>query len=245
MLTADSLFSGNLIVYQEKRGYRFSLDAVLLAGLSRIRPRDRIVDLGTGCGVVPLILAYRRPGQSVVGIEIQPELAALAQKNVDTNGFSERIRILESDYRQVATHLQAESFDLVVSNPPYRRIDTGRINPDRQRAIARHELAGSVTDVFAAGKYLLTQGGRLAIIYPAARLSHLLVTAYQHDFSAKELTVIHSDTCGPGRLIHLECRKGGGEELKVAPPFFIYRADGTYTEAMQAIYEMSTTDEGG
>jgi len=237
LLTIDSLFNGNLIVYQEKKGYRFSLDAVLLAGLSKVRPNDRTVDLGTGCGVVPLILAYRKLGQSSVGIEIQPELAALARKNVEINNFSDRIRIFEMDYRQVVSHFPAGGFDLAMSNPPYRKIDSGRINPHRQRALARHELAGSVSDVFGAAKHMLPQGGRLAVIYPATRLDHLLVTAHQHGFSPKELTVIHSDGSGPGRLVFLECRKGGGEELRVAPPFCVYKADGTYTEAMQAIYE--------
>lgn len=237
MLTADSLFNGNLIVYQGKKGYRFSLDAVLLAGLSKIKPTDRILDLGTGCGVVPLILAYRKLGKTLEGIEIQPELAALAQKNVETNGFSDRIRILEMDYRQVTSFFPAEGFDVALSNPPYRKIHSGRINPDRQRAIARHELEGSIRDVFAASRHMLPTGGRLAVIYPAARLDHLLVTAHEHGFSPKELTLIHSDVSSPGRLVHLECRKGGGEELRVAPPFFIYRADGVYTEAMQTIYE--------
>ena len=237
MFSADSLFSGNLVIYQEKKGYRFSLDAVLLAGLAKIKPADRIVDLGTGCGVVALILAYRKLGQSLLGVEIQPELAQLAQENVEINGFSDRIRILEMDYRRVASHLQSEGFDLVLSNPPYRKIDSGRINPDRQRALARHELAGSISEVFAAARFLLPRAGRLAVIYPATRLDHLLVTAHEHGFSPKELTVIHSDANSPGRLVYLECRKDGGQELKVAPPFFIYRAEGTYSEAMQAIYE--------
>jgi tRNA1Val (adenine37-N6)-methyltransferase len=237
LLTADSLFSGKLIVYQEKEGYRFSLDAVLLAGFSKVKPADRIIDLGTGCGVVPLILAYRKLGQSLVGVEVQSELAALAQKNVETNGFSDRIRIYEMDYRQVASQFPAGGFDLAVSNPPYRRIDTGRINPHRQKALARHELAGSISDVFSAAKQLLPRGGRLAVIYPATRLDHLVVTAHRSGFSPKELTVVHSDRSGPGRLVFLECRKGGGEELKVTPPFFIYEADGTYTEAMRVFFE--------
>lgn len=237
MLSSDSLFSGNLVIYQAKKGYRFSLDAVLLAGLARIKPGDRVVDLGTGCGVVPLILAYRGLGQSFTGLEIQPELAELAKKNVESNGFSDRISIVEMDYRDVASHFPAEGFDIALSNPPYRKVDSGRINPDRQRALARHELAGSISDVFSAAGFLLPRGGRLAVIYPATRLDHLLVTANKYGFSAKELTIIHSEPGGPGRLAFIECRKGGGEELKVAPPFFIYRSDGTYSEAMQAIYE--------
>jgi tRNA1Val (adenine37-N6)-methyltransferase len=147
------------------------------------------------------------------------------------------------DFKEVANHYGPQSFDLVVSNPPYRRIDSGRINPNSQKAIARHELTGALKDVFGAGNYLLPQGGRLAVIYPATRLGHLLAMAHQCGFSPKELTIIYSQCCEysrhgePARLVHLECRKGGGEELHIAPPFFIYREKGVYTEAMQAIYE--------
>lgn len=238
MLTCDALFNGKLIIYQEKKGYRFSLDAVLLAGFTRVERRDRVMDLGTGCGVVPLILAYRNRGREFVGLEIQPELAALARRNVEANHFSDRIQIIETDFRTVHESFPPESFDLVVSNPPYRRLRTGRVNPDRQRAIARHELSASAEDAFAAAKHLLPQGGRLALIYPAARLDHLLVNADRSGFSSKNLILIHSDPSDPARLVYLECRKGGGEELYVAPPFFIYREKGLYTESMQKMYEV-------
>lgn len=237
LLTADGLFQGKLIVYQEKNGYRFSLDAVLLAGLTRVRPEDRVVDLGTGSGVILLILAHREHGKLLVGLEVQPDLAALARKNVEVNGLSERVRVLEMDLRHAAEAFPAESFDLVLSNPPYRRVESGRISPHTQRALARHELTGSITDVFAAGKYLIPQGGRLAVIYPASRLNHLLVTAHQFGFCPKELTVIHSNISGSGRLVHVECRKGGGEELRISAPFFIYGEDGGYTDSMRRLYE--------
>ncbi len=209
----------------------------MIAGLTKIKPEDRILDLGTGCGVILLILAFRNKGSRLVGLEIQPEMAALARRNVEINGYSDRVRIQEGDLKRVADYFPSGSFDLLVSNPPYRRVDTGRVNPERQKAVARHELASSVSDVFAAGKYLLPHGGRLSVIYPASRLDHLLITAGRHGFSAKDLTVIHSHATGPGRLALAEFRKGGGEELRVSPPFFIYRDDGSYTDAMQKLYE--------
>jgi tRNA1Val (adenine37-N6)-methyltransferase len=225
-----------LLVHQERHGYRFSVDAVLLAGLTAVRPADRVLDLGTGCGVIPLIWAHRKQGGRLVGVEMQPELACLAKQNVAENGFSEKIEILEMDFRTVSEHLQPGDWDLVVSNPPYRRLNSGRINPNRQRAQARHELTGSVEDVFAAAGCLLHAAGRVAVIYPAARLAHLMGAAERHGFSPKALTVIHSHCEDSARLVHLECRKGGGEELHVAAPFFIYNRDGTYTEAMQKLY---------
>jgi tRNA1Val (adenine37-N6)-methyltransferase len=237
LLTSDSLFNGDLTIFQEKEGYRFSLDAVLLAGLTRVRPEDRVADLGTGCAVVLLILAYRGLGGDLVGIEIQPELAAMARRNVEINHYADRIRVLDVDFRHVADHLAAGSFDLVMSNPPYRRLASGRINPNQQRAMARHELKASVADVFAAGKHLLLQGGTLAVVYPATRLDSLLVEAHHHGFSPKELTLIYSNPSRPASLVHLDCRKGGGEELRVQPPFFIYEEKGSYSESMGMLYK--------
>ncbi|MGV8075334.1 MAG: tRNA1(Val) (adenine(37)-N6)-methyltransferase [Syntrophobacteraceae bacterium] len=233
----DSLFGGKLVVHQDRKGYRFSLDAVLIAGLSNARSNDRVADLGTGCAVILLIMAYRKLGARLVGLELQPELADLALRNVQVNGFSDLVEIMKVDLRHVSDQFPPSSFDLVVSNPPYRRVKTGRINPEQQKALARHELTASVSDIFAAGSYLLSSGGRLAVIYPATRLDYLMVTARQHDFRPKELTVIYSNSSSPGRLVHVEFRKGGGEELLVAPPFFIHKENGTYSEAMQRLYQ--------
>jgi tRNA1Val (adenine37-N6)-methyltransferase len=236
LLTSDTLFDGRLIVNQEREGYRFSLDALLLAGLTKAKPHDVVIDLGTGSGVVLLVLAFLDMGRKLVGLEIQPELALLAQKNVELNGFSDRIEVMREDLRRVGKLFSAGQFDLVVSNPPYRRLGTGRINPQPQRAAARHELTASVSDVFAAGRHLLSPGGRLTVIYPSTRLDHLLLSARDYGFSPRELTVIHSTGVSPARLVHLECRKGGGEELRIAPPFCIYQEDGSYTEAMRRIF---------
>lgn len=118
MITRDALFNGKLVLTQEKGGYRFSVDALLLAGLTRVKSQDRVADLGTGCGVVLLVMAHRKLGRKLTGIEIQSGLATLARRNVDANGFSERITIEHLDFRKSADHFTPGSFDLVVSNPP-------------------------------------------------------------------------------------------------------------------------------
>jgi len=236
LLTRDSLFSGKLLIYQERKGYRFSIDAVLLAGLARVRPGDRIVELGTGCGVVLLILAFRGLGESLLGIEIQPELFSLAQRNALENGLDERARFLNADFRAVSELLPPRCCDMVVSNPPYRRLSTGRVNPDKQRAIARHELVATLTDVFKAADHLLGDGGRLGLIYPAPRLGSLLAAAHEAGFCPKELTVIHSDPASSARLVYVQCTKRGGEELHISPPFIIYEGAGEYSAAMKRLY---------
>ncbi|MGC9196916.1 MAG: tRNA1(Val) (adenine(37)-N6)-methyltransferase [Syntrophobacteraceae bacterium] len=235
MLTSDALFDGRLTVCQEQKGYRFSLDAVLLAGLTHIRRDDRVIELGTGCGIISLILAYKdKTEHKITAVEIQPELAELAQKNVCDNHFDHRIEVHRRDFRQAAP--AGENFDLVLSNPPYRKPGTGRINPDKQKAIARHELTATAADVFKAAQRLVPTGGRVALVYPATRLATLLGAAQGHGFSPKRLTVIHSRAHGPGRLVHLECRKGSGEGLTVEPPFFVYDEQGRYSPAMRELY---------
>ena len=210
---------------------------MLLAGLTEVRPSDRVIDLGTGCGIVPLILAFRGQGADITGLELQEELAELAARNVEANGFSQRIRIRRMDLRETGGQLPPESFDVAVSNPPYRRLESGKINPDRQKALARHELTATVADVFSAGRVLLRTGGRLAVVYPAARLGRLMTAAPENGFAPKDLTVIYSEPGGPARLVHLVCYKGAGEELRIRPPFFIYDGTGAYTEPMRAMYE--------
>jgi tRNA1Val (adenine37-N6)-methyltransferase len=202
-----------------------------------VRKDDRVIDLGTGCGVIPLVLAYRAQTEhKIAGVEIQPELAELARKNVSENNFDSRIEIHQMDFREVSLAFDAGSFDLALSNPPYRKQGTGFISPSRQKAIARHELSATAADVLKAAGYLLREGGRIALVYPSTRLGNLLSCAIGHGFSPKRLTIIYSYPNGPGRLVHLECRKGGGEELKVEQPFYIYGENGAYSDAMQKLY---------
>ncbi len=237
MLTRDALFDGDLLLYQFQGGYRFSIDAVILAGMTRVQATDRVIDLGTGCGVVPLILAHRKRGRAWVGIEIQPDLAELARRNVVANSWGALIHILEMDFREVAGHFAPGAFDLVVSNPPYRRLTSGRINPNPQRAVARHELTASLEDVCTAASFLLSDGGRMALVYPASRLAHLMVVICRHGFAPKRLTSIHSRQQSPAKLVHLECRKAGGEELQVEPPLYVYQANGQLSETVRKLYQ--------
>jgi tRNA1Val (adenine37-N6)-methyltransferase len=183
------------------------------------------------------MLAYRaKTHRKIVGVEIQPELAELAVRNVNENNSGNLIEIRRLDFRKISSGFEPESFDLALSNPPYRKPGAGRINPDRQKAIARHELTATLDDVFGAAHYLLRTGGRVALVYPSTRLPNLLRSANDRGFSSKRLTMIYSSPLGRCRLVHLECRKGGGEELKVERPFFIYDENGQYSDAMQKIY---------
>ena len=234
--TLDTVFQGRLKIIQPEKGYRFSIDAVLLAGLSRIRPRERVVDLGTGCGVVPLLLATQHAIDHITGVEIQESLVSMARRNVLINELSHLITIVHTDLKKMNTAMVGGSVDLVVSNPPYGKLRSGRLNPNEHKAIARHELLANVGDVVRAAAQLLSQKGRLVLIYPARRLPNLLKEVCLNGFAPKHLTVIHTTLDSGAKLVHLESIKGGGEELRVSKPFVIYRSDGEYTDEMKAIY---------
>ncbi len=153
--TLDEILDGHLRVFQKKRGYRFSLDSILLPHFVFLKPRTCVLDLGCGSGIILLILAKRFPYINCTGLEIQEELVELAKKNVNFNKLEHRIKIAEGDARKIKNIFSANSFDAVIFNPPYRKLNSGRINPQLEKAIARHEIKGSLKDFIKAAKYLL------------------------------------------------------------------------------------------
>ena len=136
--TLDSLFGGRLQIIQKKKGYRFSVDAILLAHFTEPDLKDKILDLGTGCGIIPLILIFHHKAEKVIGVEIQPSLADLARRNAALNHLSSHIEIWEKDLKTLKGESRGGSFDVVISNPPYRKVGAGRINPWLEKALARH-----------------------------------------------------------------------------------------------------------
>jgi tRNA1Val (adenine37-N6)-methyltransferase len=234
--TLDVIFQGRLRIIQPESGYRFSVDAVLLAGLTRVRPHDRVVDLGTGCGVIPLLLAFKQQVAHISGIEIQKSLANMARRNVLINGFGHLINIVKADLKKVHVDMVDGPVNLVVSNPPYKKLYSGRLNPNSEKAIARHELLANLGDVVRAAAKLLPHKGRLVIIYPARRLPALLGELTVGGFAPKHLVLIHTTLESEAKLVHVESIKGGGEELRVSKPFAMYQSDGSYTPEMNAMY---------
>ena len=227
--TLDTLFEGNLKIIQSKEGYRFSIDALLLAHFCSPRPKDRIMDLGTGCGIIPLILAHRMNGIEITGVELQPPLAALAKRNVALNGFSRRIQILEADLKEIRSAETQEAFDLVLSNPPYYEVGTGRMNPQPEKAGARHEVYAKLEDLILTASHLLPGKGRLAMIYPASRASVLIQKLAQRRMEPKRLQFVHSRTKEAARFILVEARKESQTHAAISAPLFLYDDKGDYT----------------
>ncbi len=233
--TIDEFFRGRLRVLQKEKGYRFSVDSLLLADFVTLRKGDRVVDLGTGSGIIALILALRFPEAGIAEVEIQKDLADMAGRSVALNGLGDRIRVYPGDVKKIRKLFGPQSFDAAVFNPPYRRLNSGRINPDNERAVARHEIRGTIDDFLASARYLLKDSGRVYVIYPAARGAHLITRMRGNDIEPKRLRIVHSNGTSGGVFILAEGVKGAGEEAEILPPLFIYRDDGRYSDEVDQI----------
>lgn len=232
-LTRDSLYDGRLSIKQARRGYRFSIDSVLLANSIQPKPGERIVDLGTGCGVVPLLVAFHHPETVLSGVEIQKDLAEIACLNVEANGFTKTIRIICGDMRTVRPETFDGPVDRVVSNPPFRRAASGRVNPNAQRAIARHEIQVTLPDLIQSASRLLRTAGHFTVIYTSERLAELIQQMCAHHLEPKSVQFIHSRRDSDSKLVMITGVKQGKSGLSVEAPLVIYRADNSYTDAVE------------
>ena len=237
--TSDALFGGKIRVLQERNGYRFSIDAILLAGFVWLRRGDRVIDLGTGVGIIPLILVHQGDDpEQIVGVEIQEKLAALAQRNVLINGLDDIITIYQGDIKELHNVFQPSSYNVLVTNPPYYRVASGRINPSSQKAIARHEITCTIDDVLQATHYLLKEGGRIFVIFPAQRAITLLDSLRRASLEPKRIRWVYSREGEEATFILTEAHKGGGEGVEILSPFYIYSVHGSYTQEMEALYSI-------
>jgi tRNA1Val (adenine37-N6)-methyltransferase len=233
--TLDALFDGRLTLYQSRAGYRFSLDALLLADFVAVKPGDKIIDLGTGNGIIPLVLASLHSSVTVTGVELQPAMIERATHNIYLNGLSARIQILCGDVRNYEQIASGRSFDVAVSNPPYRKARSGRLSANDERQIARHEMEGGLSDFLRAAVFLLRIKGRLALVYPAVRCADLLTAMRQARAEPKRLRMVHSFAGAPASLVLVEAVKGGRSGMDVLAPLVIYRRGKQYSEEIAAM----------
>ncbi len=227
-----------LHIAQPPSGYRYAIDALILASRARPAPGAHLVDIGTGCGVIALVLARNYPNIRITGVEIQEELAGLAAANAAANGMAERIRIERQDIRMMDSSRIGPA-DLVTCNPPHTARSSGRINPGSQRAIARHEILMSLEDLLAGAGRLLRKNGRLITLYPARRMPEVLRKMQASGFEPEILRLIHFKAHRPAARFLVEAVKEGQSGLQVLPPLFIQNSNGEYTREARAIFDFA------
>ena len=241
-LTENTLYNGELICCQYRDGYRFSVDAVLVTHFCQIKDAAQVLDLGCGSGIIGLQLACLHPFISLIGLEIQEELVALARENVSRNQLDNRFEIVEADVCGIGKVLAAESFDLVVCNPPYRKCGSGRVNRGDQAAIARHELKADLANMLDGAAYSVKNRGAVVLVYPAVRFAYLATVLAERKLAMKRFQPVYSyPEDSQARLVLVEAVKNGGEECRILPPLYIYREkNGAYSQEMQRMYEPAT-----
>ncbi len=235
-VTRDELRRFGLTLLQPKNGYRFTLDPLLLCDFAGAAMESAIADLGTGSGVMALVLARMAGKATVTALELDGATAQLARENARLNGLEGRIRVLHEDLLQVRRHLPVSCCDLVVSNPPYRKQGRGRLNPDPAKRVARHETTAGLADVLDAAKYLVKPAGRICLVYHPDRLVELLVAATARNLSLVKLRMVHGTPLADAKVLLLELVKGRPTAaLRVLPPLIV-RSDGEqYTDEVRAL----------
>jgi tRNA1Val (adenine37-N6)-methyltransferase len=234
-LTYEELNIGGLHIRQPRKGYRFSLDAILLADFLRVKTGERVLDIGTGSGIIPLLASELTTAKDIVGLELQDRLFALACDNIRLNHLEQRVTIIQGDLCQVQTLFQAGEFDVVCSNPPYRKEGSGRVNPNDEAAIARHEIACQLPDLVAACKYAVKPGGKVYLVHLAERMGELISCMRQYNLEPKRLRFVHSFHTADASLALVEAQRDALAGLKILPPFVVYTKEKEYTDEAKRV----------
>ncbi|MBI4822912.1 MAG: tRNA1(Val) (adenine(37)-N6)-methyltransferase [Nitrospirae bacterium] len=235
--TLDSI--RDIKLYQPKHGYRFSVDALLLYSFINLKHIKRIADLGAGSGIIGLLLAKKYPSSEVTLIEIQKSLFELSQKNIILNKLENRVKAIRADLRRSVTHLLTKgtaSYDLAVSNPPFRCPLTGKLSHEEEKSVARHEIKLKLPELLMSVSLLLKAKGRFSLIYLPERLIELIEEMRKAHLEPKRLRFVHSKASSPAKMLLMEAVKDGRAGLSIERPMFIYGDDGTYSEEMRGIY---------
>lgn len=231
--TEDSILRSDLVISQPAGGYRFAIDAVLLADFIRCGPEDSVLEIGAGSGVVMILMAAKNEYRSATAVEIQEELAELCRRNFERNHLP-NARVVHEDIRNAGHLLADKTFDLIYSNPPYRKLGAGRLNPSMQKAIARHEIKMKLEDLFEFADRFLKPDGRLTIILPEFRERDFHQLAESFRFHPREWKYVHSFADQPPAFFLASIGKIASP-LQEHPPLMIYETPGEYTAEMSRI----------
>lgn len=232
----DDLQRGGLRVIQRADAFRFGTDAVLLADFAAPRRHDRVCDLGTGTGIIPLLLYARENTISADAVEIQPDMADMAARSMAMNGLNEKIHVLPGDLRSIRTLLPHARYDLVTCNPPYGKAGGMLLNPDASKRLARHEESCAIEDVACAAAWLLQNGGRLCCVFPAARMIELSDAMRKYRMAPKRIRMVHSRVEKAAHLCLMEGMLDARPGLIIEPPLVIYDENNAYTPELRRIY---------
>ncbi|SHI50104.1 tRNA1(Val) (adenine(37)-N6)-methyltransferase [Lutispora thermophila] len=233
--TLDDLQNGYYII-QKKDGFRFGVDAVLLSDFAALKRTDNVLEMGTGTGIISILLYAKKNPKSIVAVEIQEDMAEMASRSVGYNKLENYITVLNMDLKDAPKKLGKGVFNAVVTNPPYMKLGCGIVNPSEKQAISRFEVNCSLEDVLDSAYEVLMPGGKLFMVHRADRLVDIIFYMRMRKIEPKRIRFVHSAIGKKPHLLLIEGMKGGKPELKFMEPLYIYDDKGEYTQEIHDIY---------
>ena len=228
----DDLQRNGYRIIQKKKGFCFGMDAVLLSGFAQVKEGEVAVDLGTGTGIIPILLEAKTKGKHFTGLEIQEEVAEMAGRSVRLNQLENRVDIVRGDIKEASRLFGKASFDVVTSNPPYMNDNHGLKNPELPKAIARHEVFCTLDDVCREASLLLKSGGRFYMVHRPHRLAEIITALLE----PKRMKLVHPFVDKEANMVLIEAVRGGRSMMKVEAPIIVYREPGVYTREIYDVY---------
>lgn len=232
----DDLHRNGYKIIQHPNKFCFGIDAVLLSDFAKVRKGEKALDLGTGTGIIPILLEAKSEGEHFTGLEIQPESADMASRSVQYNGLEQKITIVTGDIKEASKVFQAASFDVVTTNPPYMNSGHGLVNPNMPKAIARHEILCNLEDVVRESAKVLKPRGRFYMVHRPTRLIEIVNCLSKYRLETKRIRMVHSYIDKEPSMVLIEAHRGGKSMVKIDPPLIVYRDVNVYSEEINRIY---------
>ena len=232
----DELHRNGYRIIQDKGRFCFGMDAVLLSGFAKVKPDEQALDLGTGTGIIPILLEAKTDGRHFVGLEIQEESADMASRSVAYNGLEEKIEIVTGDIKDASNIFGASSFDVITTNPPYMIGQHGLKNEEDAKAIARHEILCTLDDVLRESAKILKPGGRFYMVHRPFRLAEILSAMVQYRIEPKRMRLVYPFVDKEPNMVLIEGLRGGRSRMTVEKPLIVYKEPGVYTDEIYDIY---------
>ncbi len=232
----DDLQRNHYRIIQDSRRFCFGMDAVLLSGFAKAKEGDQVLDLGTGTGIIPILMEAKTKAEHLTGLEIQPDSADMARRSVKLNRLEKKIDIVTGDIKEADSLFGAASFDVVTCNPPYMTEHHGITNPHSPKAIARHELLCTLEDVIRVSSRLLKPGGNFFMVHRPFRLADIIVLLRQYKLEPKRMKLVYPFVDKEPNMVLIEANRGGRAAMTVEKPLIVYKEQGVYTDEIYDIY---------
>lgn len=232
----DELQRNGYKIIQNSEKFCFGMDAVLLTGFAQNAKGEELLDMGTGTGIIPILMEAKAGFQHLTGLEIQEEIADMALRSIALNGLSDKISIVKGDIREAGLLFKAASFDCITCNPPYMIGNHGLTNPEEPKAIARHEILCTLEDVVKAASRLLKPGGHFFLVHRPFRMAEIMVKLTEHRLEPKRMQLVYPYVDKEPNMVLIEAVRGGNPRMKVEKPLIIFEKSGEYMSEIREIY---------